>query len=75
LQNEGIHAFTRLSWLLSKKVVVSVLIGVRTVDQLLDNLGVLDLKPSEEEIIEMKKVSAPDLGYSNRFLQIYGIRE
>jgi aryl-alcohol dehydrogenase-like predicted oxidoreductase len=64
-----------LAWLLSQKVVVSVLIGVRTVEQLLDNLGAANLILGEEEIADLDNASAIDLGYPYRFLQEYGIRE
>lgn len=63
-----------LAWLLTRDVVDSVLVGVRTVEQLLDNLGAADLKLSEEEIIELDEASAPDLGYPYRYLKEYGSR-
>jgi len=47
-----------LAWLLSRKVVSSVIIGVKTVEQLDDNLGAAHLTLTAEELASLDKVSA-----------------
>jgi aryl-alcohol dehydrogenase-like predicted oxidoreductase len=47
-----------LAWLLTKPVVTSVIIGAKRIDQLQDNIAVVDLKLSEEEIKALDEVSA-----------------
>ena len=46
-----------LAWLISKEVVTSPIIGPRTLEQLGDNLGATDFRLSEEEIINLDKIS------------------
>lgn len=47
-----------LSWLLHKKGVTSVIVGARNEAQLVDNLGSVDVKLSDEDIKQLDKVSA-----------------
>jgi aryl-alcohol dehydrogenase-like predicted oxidoreductase len=47
-----------LAWLLHQPVVTSVIIGVKSIDQLEDNLKSVDLKLSVEELGRLDKVSA-----------------
>ena len=47
-----------LAWLLEKATITSPIIGPRTLDQLHDNLGALELDLSEQEIEQLDKVSA-----------------
>jgi L-glyceraldehyde 3-phosphate reductase len=47
-----------LSWILRRKEITSALVGVRTLEQLKDNLGVLNnLELSEEEISTIDDVT------------------
>jgi len=46
-----------LAWVLSKKFVTSVIIGAKTLDQLDDNLGAVDVVLSPDEVAELDKVS------------------
>ncbi|MEM6629082.1 MAG: aldo/keto reductase [Bacteroidota bacterium] len=63
-----------LSWILAKEVVSSVIIGVRTLDQLNDNLGAKDLVLSHAEILELDELSVlPEL-YPYRMIEAYGKR-
>jgi len=64
-----------LAWLLAQPAVDSIVLGVRTIDQLEDNLGAIDVRLSEEELEKMNKASALELGYPYRFLNLYGSRE
>ena len=51
-----------LSWLVRQPVVSSVIIGARTVKQLEDNLGAVDLELSAEALSTLDGVSAPTPG-------------
>ena len=50
------------------------MIGARTMEQLEDNLGALDLPLSEEEIKRVDEVSKLEKSYPYRFLELYGSR-
>jgi aryl-alcohol dehydrogenase-like predicted oxidoreductase len=52
-----------LAWLLSKRVVTSVIIGAKSLDQLHDNLAAADLKLSPSEIQQLDEVSTLPLEY------------
>ena len=52
-----------LAWLLGLPAVTSVIIGARTDEQLLDNLGGASLLLSADERAALDKVSAPELIY------------
>jgi aryl-alcohol dehydrogenase-like predicted oxidoreductase len=52
-----------LAWLLGRPAVTSVIIGARTDEQLLDNLGGASLQLSRDERAALDKVSAPELIY------------
>lgn len=47
-----------LAWLLSRPHVTSVIIGVKRIEQLEDNLGAVDITLSEEELVRLDTVSA-----------------
>jgi aryl-alcohol dehydrogenase-like predicted oxidoreductase len=48
-----------LAWLGSRPAVTSVILGARTVEQLRDNLGAVDLDLSEGELGQLSDASAP----------------
>ena len=52
-----------LAWLLAKPVVISVIIGAKSLEQLKDNLTAADLKLSPEEIKQLDEVSTLPLEY------------
>jgi aryl-alcohol dehydrogenase-like predicted oxidoreductase len=64
-----------VAWLLAQPAVASVIVGVRTMDQLEDNLGATALQLQAEEIAELNQVSAMEEGYPYRFLKHYGARK
>jgi aryl-alcohol dehydrogenase-like predicted oxidoreductase len=64
-----------LAWLLRQPAVCSVIIGVRTLAQLDDNLAAGRLSLSEEELARLSQVSEPDDPYPYRFLRLYGSRD
>ena len=64
-----------LAWARVQPAVSSVIIGVRTMAQLDDNLGATDFDLTGEELAKLDKVSAlPEL-YPYRFIENYGQRE
>ena len=63
-----------LNWLLDRSEVSSVIIGVRTPDQLDDNLGAVGWSLSEDERSRLDKASAITLGYPYRMMELYGQR-
>jgi aryl-alcohol dehydrogenase-like predicted oxidoreductase len=52
-----------LAWLLGRPAVTSVIVGARTDEQLIDNLGAAALTLTPDERAALDKVSAPDLIY------------
>jgi aryl-alcohol dehydrogenase-like predicted oxidoreductase len=50
-----------IAWLLARPGVASVLLGARTLDQLVDNLAAGDLVLDEEDLAALTAVSAPGL--------------
>lgn len=48
-----------IAWLLAQPAMTSVILGARTVDQLVDNLGASDLELSAAEIERLSDASAP----------------
>jgi len=52
-----------LAWLLGRPAVTSLIIGARTDEQLIDNLGAAALELADDERAALDKVSAPDLIY------------
>ncbi len=63
-----------LRWLLDRPEVSSVIAGVRTMDQLEDNLGATGWTLSAEEKTRLNEVSAINPGYPYRMLDLYGKR-
>lgn len=52
-----------LAWLLTRPTVATLVIAARTEEQLVDNLGAVDVTLSEDEVAEIEAVSRPDLPY------------
>ena len=48
-----------LAWLLAQPAVTSVILGARTVAQLVDNLGATDVKLTAEEVARLSAASSP----------------
>jgi len=64
-----------LAWLRARQIVASVIIGVRTMEQLEDNLKAADLELNSEEMAQLDEASTlPEL-YPYRFIDIYGQRQ
>lgn len=58
-----------LAWLLERPAVSSVIVGVRSVEQLEANLAALDLEVPESVFQRLSSESAPDWGYPYNFIQ------
>jgi aryl-alcohol dehydrogenase-like predicted oxidoreductase len=63
-----------LAWLLAQPAVDSVVIGVRTMDQLEDNLGSSDLELDDELLAVLDAASSVPAPYPYRFLANYATR-
>lgn len=61
-----------LAWLLSKKVVTSIIIGAKRLDQLQDNLAAVELKLSDEELRTLDEVSTLPPEYPGWMLPVQG---
>lgn len=56
-----------LSWLLSRPVVSSIIVGASKLHQLEDNLKAVDVKLSAAEVAELDSLTAPTVQYPNWF--------
>jgi aryl-alcohol dehydrogenase-like predicted oxidoreductase len=56
-----------LAWLLAKPIVASIIVGASKIHQLEDNLGVMKVTLSADEITELDKMTAPPVQYPNWF--------
>ncbi len=65
------YAQVALAWLRAQPAVPSIIIGVRTPEQLEDNLGSVDWELSEEELKKLDEVSAIEEGYPYRMIRVY----
>jgi aryl-alcohol dehydrogenase-like predicted oxidoreductase len=63
-----------LAWLLTRHPVASVIIGVRNLDQLEDNLGAAAVALSPDALARLDAVSALEPSYPYRFIEAYGSR-
>jgi len=68
------HSQVALAWLLARPEVSSVIVGVRTPEQLIDNLGATGWQLQEKELDRLNDVSAIPLGYPYRMINLYGQR-
>jgi aryl-alcohol dehydrogenase-like predicted oxidoreductase len=58
-----------LAWVLHRPAVASVIIGARTMEQLEDNLGALEVNLSPEALQKLDAVSKPKLNFPHDFLE------
>jgi len=64
-----------INWVRQRKQVVSPVMGVRSVEQLKQNLDCLKCNLTEEQITRLDKVSEIDLGFPHDFLKRESVRE
>jgi aryl-alcohol dehydrogenase-like predicted oxidoreductase len=55
LRHQATIAQVALAWMLADPVITSPIIGATTIEQLNDNLGALNVKLSEEELVSLNK--------------------
>ncbi len=70
--HEATVARVALAWLLAKPHVMSVIIGAKTIEQLEDNLGAVDLVLSEKEVARLDEISALAPEYPGWMFQMQG---
>ena len=63
-----------LAWLLTQPTVAAPIIGVRTPEQLKDNLGAVGWEFAEDELARLNEASAIKEGYPYRMIRAYGAR-
>jgi aryl-alcohol dehydrogenase-like predicted oxidoreductase len=59
-----------LAWTLLNPAVISPIIGARTLEQLNENLGALEVELSDDHRIKLEAASAIDLGFPHDFLNL-----
>jgi len=60
-----------LNWILQQPGITTSILGVRTLEQLKENLGCIGWQLSEEEMNKLKKASDVSLPYPYRFIERY----
>ena len=60
-----------LNWILQRPGITASILGVRTLEQLKENLGCIGWQLSEEEMNKLKKASDVPLPYPYRFIERY----
>lgn len=58
-----------LAWVLQRPGIASTIIGARTIEQLNDNLGALEVRLASEQIAALDEVSKPKLNFPHDFLE------
>jgi aryl-alcohol dehydrogenase-like predicted oxidoreductase len=69
------HSQIALAWLLAQPAVDSIVVGVRTMEQLEDNLGAAEIHLEKHQIESLNIASTVEKGYPYRFLKLYGSRD
>jgi aryl-alcohol dehydrogenase-like predicted oxidoreductase len=65
-----------IAWLLRRRAPELVpILGVRSAEQLADNLGALDVELTETERAQLDDAAAPSLGFPRTFLESDGVRD
>ena len=66
-----------IAWLLARPVPPTIvpILGVRSEEQLADNLGALDVELTPDDLERLEEVSRPQLGFPRSFLESTDVRE
>ena len=72
--HQATYSQVALAWLIRQPAVSSVIIGVRTMDQLEDNLAASRISLSDEDLEGLDRASSPEKPYPYRFIEQYGAR-
>lgn len=73
--HQATHSQVALAWTMRQPAVSSVIMGVRTLAQLDDNLAASNVSLTSEELGRLDQVSKPEARYPYRFIEQYGSRE
>jgi aryl-alcohol dehydrogenase-like predicted oxidoreductase len=71
---DATSAQVALAWIRAKHPMMIPIIGARTLDQLHDNLGVLTVQLSDEQLQTLDEISAIDLGFPHEFMRLPAVR-
>ena len=58
-----------LAWTMARSRTVHPIVGVRTLDQLLDNLGALDVELPAQALAQLHAASGFDIGFPHDFIR------
>jgi aryl-alcohol dehydrogenase-like predicted oxidoreductase len=72
---QATHSQVALAWLLRQPGVSSVILGVRTLAQLDDNLAAAQLSLPDSELARLSEAGQPEDPYPYRFLRLYSSRD
>ncbi len=67
-RRDATSAQVALAWLMSRPVVTSVIVGAKRVDQLIDNIGAMDVALDDDDLAMLDRVSAEPPRYPNWML-------
>ena len=73
--HQATHSQIALAWLLRQPAVCSVIMGVRTLAQLDDNLAASQVSLTDQELERLHQASKPAGRYPYRFIDLYGSRD
>jgi aryl-alcohol dehydrogenase-like predicted oxidoreductase len=73
--HQATHSQVALAWLLRQPAVSSVIMGVRTLEQLQDNLAAGKVALNDLELEHLGEASNPEAPYPYRFIARYGARD
>ncbi len=68
-EKESSPASIALAWVISRTGVTSTIVGARTIDQLVQNLGALSVSLTHEEIASLDVLSEPTFSFPISFLR------
>jgi aryl-alcohol dehydrogenase-like predicted oxidoreductase len=64
-RHEASPAQVAIAWLLAQRAVTSVIVGVRKLEQLTDNIAASDLTLTEQDLTELDEASRSPIAYPN----------
>lgn len=64
-----------IAWLRQQPGLIIPILGARTLDQLTDNMGALNVTLSAAQLERLNAISKPDLGFPNEWFASEGIRD
>jgi aryl-alcohol dehydrogenase-like predicted oxidoreductase len=73
--HQATYSQIALAWLMRQPAVCSVIMGVRTMAQLEDNLSATKISLTSQGLERLDRVSKPDEVYPYRFIEHYGSRD